>query len=81
MLLRVGMHVHAQSPIPFTLSLNLPSCTKLQCTLQLRGQIHSSYFISNTFTVYIEHGQILFNVCVYVYSTLMGITLLGVYTF
>ncbi len=28
------------------LSLYLPSCTKLQCTLQLRGQIHSPYFIS-----------------------------------
>ncbi len=28
------------------LSLYLPSRTKLQCTLELRGQIHSSYFIS-----------------------------------
>ncbi len=27
------------------LSLYLPSRTKLQCTLQLRGQIHSPYFI------------------------------------
>ncbi len=29
-----------------TLSLYLPSHTKLQCTLQLRGQIHATYFIS-----------------------------------
>ncbi len=28
------------------LSLNLPSGTKLQCTLQLSGQIHLPYFIS-----------------------------------
>ncbi len=28
------------------LSLNLPSRTKLWCTLQLRGQIHSPYFYS-----------------------------------
>jgi hypothetical protein len=28
------------------LTLLLPSRTKLQCTLQLRGQIHSTYFIS-----------------------------------
>jgi hypothetical protein len=34
-----GVHAHP-------LSLCLPSCTKLQCTLQLRGQIHSPYFIS-----------------------------------
>ncbi len=30
------------------LSLYLPSRIKLQCTLQLRGQIHSHYFISTT---------------------------------
>jgi hypothetical protein len=29
-----------------TLSLYLPSPTKLQCTLQLRGHIHSPYYIS-----------------------------------
>jgi hypothetical protein len=33
----VGVHAHP-------LSLHLPSRTKLQCTLQLRGQIHSPYF-------------------------------------
>ncbi len=32
-----GVHAHP-------LSLYLPSRTKLQCTLQLRGQIHTSYF-------------------------------------
>ncbi len=34
------LHMHAHP-----LSLYLPSRTKLQCTLQLRGQIHSPYFI------------------------------------
>ncbi len=38
-LVRVGVHAHP-------LLLYLPSCTKLQCTLQLRGQIHSRYFMS-----------------------------------
>ncbi len=32
-----------RTPIPF--QLYLPSRTKLQCMLQLRGQIHSPYFI------------------------------------
>ncbi len=36
-----GGGVHAR-----TLSLYLPSRTKLQCMLQLRGQIHSPYLIS-----------------------------------
>jgi len=36
-----GWLVHAHP-----LSLYLPSRTKLQCTLQLRGQIHSLYFYS-----------------------------------
>ncbi len=31
----------------YPLSLYLPSRKKLQCTLRLRGQIHSSYFISS----------------------------------
>ncbi len=35
-----GVHAHP-------LSLQLPSRTNLQCTLQLNGQIHSSCFISN----------------------------------
>ncbi len=35
----VGVHAHP-------LSLYLPSRTKLRCTLQLRGQIHSPCFIS-----------------------------------
>jgi hypothetical protein len=34
-----GVHAHP-------LSLYLPSCKKLLCTLQLRVQIHSPYFIS-----------------------------------
>jgi hypothetical protein len=46
----VGWGMHA---LPLSLYLpqstqsgNLPSCTKLWCSLQLRGQIHSSYFYS-----------------------------------
>jgi hypothetical protein len=35
---RWGVHAHP-------LSLHLQSRTKLQCTLQLRGQVHSTYFI------------------------------------
>ena len=44
-----GMHVHPLSP----LSLYLPSRSMLQCTLQLRGRIHSPFFIStpNMYTV------------------------------
>ncbi len=38
-LARVGVQAHP-------LSLYLPSRTKLQCTVQLRGQMHSPYFIS-----------------------------------
>ncbi len=40
-----GVHAH-------TFSFYLPSRTKLQCTLQLRGQIQSTYFTS-TPTVYV----------------------------
>jgi hypothetical protein len=39
-----GVHAHP-------LSLYLPSRTKLWCTLQLRGQIHSSYFYSTSVCV------------------------------
>ncbi len=38
-LVRLGVHTHH-------FSLFLPSRTKLQCTLELRGQLHSPYFIS-----------------------------------
>jgi hypothetical protein len=43
-LVRVG----GARPLPFTLQY-LSSRTKLQCTLQLRGQIHSPYFISTPY--------------------------------
>ncbi len=38
-----GWEVHAHP-----LSLYLPLCSKLWCTLQLRGQIHSHYFYSTS---------------------------------
>jgi hypothetical protein len=41
-----GRGVYGAGPPP---SLYLPSRTKLQCTLQLRGQIHSSYFTSTPY--------------------------------
>ncbi len=42
-----GVHYFMRGGVPaHPLSLYLPSCTKLQCTLQLRGQIHLHYVIS-----------------------------------
>ncbi len=41
-----GEGVHA-----LPLSLYLPSRTKLQCAFQLRGQIHSPYFISTLYVL------------------------------
>jgi hypothetical protein len=42
------------TPTPFPYTRCLPSLTKLQCTLLLRGQIHSLYFIS---TLYVLGGR------------------------
>jgi hypothetical protein len=50
----VGVHAHP-------LSLYLPSRTKLHCTLQLRGQIDSPYFLS---TLYVLCGMASEQTCV-----------------
>jgi len=51
------------TPTPFTL---LPSRTKMKCTLLLRGQIHSFYFVSTTLYVLcgIDDGRLGIVICI-----------------
>ncbi len=54
------VRVGGARPPPFTL---LPSRIKLKCKLQLRGQIHSSYFISTLYSVVCSISRVKHHTC------------------